>query len=325
MSRRRHGRHRSRRGGTLERRFSGLLCVNKPSGATSHDVVDFIRGLLRRVRVGHCGTLDPMATGVLPLMLGAGTRLAEYVGQGVKGYEADILLDRTTDTGDITGQVTREFHPRDGAPPSLDAVRRRAGELTGEILQRPHRVSAVRVGGKRLYEMAREGAPVEAKPRPVQVHELCVQEYQYPRLTIRVLCGGGTYVRQLAEDLGEGLGLGGCLTRLVRTRVGGLTLRDAWTPFEIAGRDIQNEFLKMVIPLVDLFPEMAVVRVDEEGARRVGHGAALPPEEGEALPREAKPVSGLSAKVKIVGPAGQLLAIYSRGPTGHLEAEKVLA
>lgn len=215
----------------------GIFALAKERGPTSHDLVDFVRKLLPRgARVGHGGTLDPFAEGVLPICVGGATRLADRVGEGSKVYLAELRLDATTATGDLDGEVVaRHARPADFETAGIEAA---AAELTGEIMQVPPAYSAVRVGGKRAYELARAGEAPELAARPVTIHRIELLEVGWPRVRFRVECGRGTYVRVLGEDLGKAVGAGGHLTRLVRERVGPLVLAEASTPFQVVAAGV---------------------------------------------------------------------------------------
>lgn len=205
----------------------GILSIDKPPGITSHDVVNRLRRRLSTRRIGHTGTLDPMATGVLVCCVGAATRLAEYIGAGDKVYEAEIALGMTTSTLDVTGE---QRTCADASGLEFSDIERALASLTGDLAQIPPMHAAVRVGGVRLYELARRGETVERSARAVTIHELTLRSYRPGRqalIEVTVRCSAGTYIRSLADDLGERLGVGGCLAALRRTRVGAFRLADA--------------------------------------------------------------------------------------------------
>jgi tRNA pseudouridine55 synthase len=204
--------------------LSGILNVNKPPDWTSFDVVRFVRGHSRQKRVGHAGTLDPAATGVLPVLIGQATRLTEYLVDTTKEYVAEIELGLATDTYDAEGEVVARH---DASSVSEAAVREALQAFQGEIMQAPPVYSAIKRQGVPLYKRARRGEDVRAEPRPVRLEELDIISYAAPVLRIRIVCGKGFYVRSLAHDLGAALGVGGTLTGLVRSRVGAFRLEDA--------------------------------------------------------------------------------------------------
>ncbi|HYB88633.1 MAG TPA: tRNA pseudouridine(55) synthase TruB [Streptosporangiaceae bacterium] len=270
---------------------SGLVIVDKPSGLTSHDVVARIRRLAGTRRVGHAGTLDPMATGVLVIGVGKATRLLGHLALTDKEYLATIRLGQATDTGDAEGTVVS------AAPAgelTLAQVRTAAAALTGEIQQVPPAVSAIKVGGRRAYQLAREGAPPVLAARPVTVHEFTVSD---PRpagglldVTAAVRCSSGTYVRALARDLGESLGVGGHLTMLRRTRVGPYRLSAARGLDELAAGF-------SVIPLAEAAAAAFPVRpLTGAEAQALSHGASLD-------------ATGTAGPVAALAPDGSLVAL----------------
>lgn len=214
----------------------GFLNVHKPEGWTSFDVVNFVRRLTRVKRAGHGGTLDPAATGVLPVAVGRATRLLEYLGDARKVYRATVVLGVETDTYDAEGRVVAVSEAGHVSRRDVEAVLPR---FTGEVLQTPPPYSAIKRGGKPLYEYARKGIAVEVEPRPVVIHRIDLVEFALPAFVLEVECGKGTYVRSLAHDLGQALGTGAHLRSLVRTRVGPFSLEEAVTPeaLRAAGRD----------------------------------------------------------------------------------------
>lgn len=270
----------------------GLVIVDKPAGWTSHDVVARIRRLAGTRRVGHAGTLDPMATGVLVVGVGRATRLLGHLAVGDKAYLATVRLGASTVTDDAEGEVTGGA---DATGLSRDAVVSAAAVLTGQLQQVPSAVSAVKVGGVRSYRRVRSGEHVELPARPVTVHRFDVGQVRLdpPFLDVdaEVECSSGTYVRALARDLGAALGVGGHLTALRRTRVGPYRIDTARTLDELA-----TEFV--VMPLSEAaaaaFPRLTV---DAGTARKVAHGAPLP-------------ATGLGpGPVAVFGPDGTLLSL----------------
>ena len=207
--------------------LNGVVVVDKPAGWTSMDVCAKLRGVFGEKRVGHAGTLDPMATGVLPVLVGRATRAVDFVAQGEKEYVAALRLGVETDTQDLTGAVLAQAPVPPEVRQGLEALLPR---FTGEIDQIPPMYSAVKVGGRKLYELARKGVEVERRPRRVTIHTLEILDQSGPEeFTLRVVCSKGTYVRTLCHDLGRALGCGGAMAALRRTRVGRLTLERAVT------------------------------------------------------------------------------------------------
>jgi tRNA pseudouridine55 synthase len=210
----------------------GILNISKEPGWTSHDVVAKVRRLLHQKRVGHAGTLDPAATGVLPVCVGQATRLVEYLGETGKAYRATITFGITTDSYDAKGQIISQKD----IPPHLDrnSIETILPEYTGDILQVPPMYSALKRDGKRLYELAREGTHLELEARPVRIDSLTIISWESPTLVLDIECGKGTYIRSLAYDLGCRLGPGAHLASLVRTRVGPFTIANAITLDQLA-------------------------------------------------------------------------------------------
>jgi tRNA pseudouridine55 synthase len=204
--------------------FFGLLNINKPAGETSRWVVDRVQRLVKPAKAGHAGTLDPLATGVLVVCVGQATRLIDYVQRMRKRYRADFLLGQTSPTEDVEGQLTELVNPPIPTRVELAAAARK---FVGEILQCPPIFSALKVGGRRAYDLARKGQVVELEPRPVTIYWLEVVEYEYPRLVLEIECSGGTYVRSLGRDLAESLGTGAVMSGLVRTAIGGFRVEGA--------------------------------------------------------------------------------------------------
>ncbi len=210
--------------------LDGIVLVDKPAGWTSHDVVARARGLFGQPRIGHTGTLDPFATGLLVLCLGRATRLAEYLSAHEKEYTGEAALGVETDTADAEGAVTRRSPVPELGPADLARV---AASFTGRVAQVPPAFSAVKVGGQRAYALARRGEAVELAPREVEVLELVLELAGRDRLRLRVRCGAGTYVRALARDIGRALGCGAHLSALRRTRAGAFRVEDAMTMEEL--------------------------------------------------------------------------------------------
>ena len=205
---------------------NGIIVIDKEQGWTSMDVCAKLRGIFREKRVGHAGTLDPMATGVLPVFLGRATRAVEFAGEGEKEYVAGLKLGLVTNTQDTSGE-TLEEQTVSFTVEELEAV---LPAFRGDIEQIPPMYSAIKINGKKLYELARKGREVERKPRPVTIHALTVEEQTAPdEFIIRVRCSKGTYIRTLCHDIGRALGCGGCMSSLRRTMAAGFTLEQAVT------------------------------------------------------------------------------------------------
>jgi tRNA pseudouridine55 synthase len=246
----------------------GLLIADKPTGWTSHDVVARVRRLAGTRRVGHAGTLDPMATGVLVLGVGKATRLLGHLALHDKAYDATIRLGTTTTTDDAEGDVIAEAEAK-ALVVDDTAIAVAMTAMTGDIEQVPSSVSAIKVDGVRAYKRAREGETVELKPRPVHVASFDVVERRGADLDVHVECSTGTYVRALARDLGAALGVGGHLTALRRTRVGGFRIDDAATLDDLE-RELQ--LIPLSVAVGDAFPR---IEVSQDNAERIAHGQRL--------------------------------------------------
>jgi tRNA pseudouridine55 synthase len=210
----------------VQNSFQGIVLLNKPAGITSHDVVGFVRRTFKMRRVGHAGTLDPMATGVLVILLGNSTKLFDKFVAFDKTYRATLRLGLKTTTADIEGKTLLE-RPYEGI--DEEAIKKVFQQFTGDIEQKPPMVSAVKHQGERLYKIARLGIEVERVARPVRIDELRILKCQLPDVEFLMSCSKGTYVRQLAEDVGEVLGCGACISQIERTKVGPFDINDAVT------------------------------------------------------------------------------------------------
>ncbi|MCR9120427.1 MAG: tRNA pseudouridine(55) synthase TruB [bacterium] len=232
--------------------ISGLLNVRKPAGMTSRDVVNRVLACLpgRKNKVGHAGTLDPLAEGVLVICVGKATRLMEYVQQQSKAYTAVFELGKQSDTEDADGEIELLVDP---PIPTHEQLLTAAAKWVGECLQRPPAYSALKVDGKRAHRLARAGAEVELAPRPIEVHSLQVAEYEYPFFKLHVECGKGTYVRSLGRDIAESLGSAVIMTNLVRTRIGDFQLDDC-VAFETLNRDSLSEHMLPLLSAVNHLP-----------------------------------------------------------------------
>ncbi len=307
--------HMSRRTAVAE----GVLVVNKEAGWTSHDVVAKVRGLLGGVKVGHAGTLDPAATGVLPVLVGRATRVAEYLVDWDKEYRAVLRLGETTDTQDATGKVLTQ------ADPSVvreEALREVVGRFRGPQRQVPPMYSAVKIGGRPLYKAARAGETVERADRPIIVHELDILAVDGRDVTLRVVCSKGTYIRTLCADIGQTLGVGGHLAALERRRVGPLSIEQALTVDQVADQVAIGTLHRHLVPLNQALDCLPAMTVTDEQARLVLHGGAVSPAGIERLPCSGGPVS-----IRLQDKDGRLLAIGIHGGTtaGIVKVQKVLA
>ncbi len=295
---------------------SGFLVVDKPPGWTSHDVVDAARRWIGTRRIGHLGTLDPLATGVLPLAVRNATKLVPFVEGGRKRYDARIALGAATDTLDADGRVTERF---EGPLPGEDAVRAALAGFEGEILQVPPMYSAVKRGGIPLHRLARRGAEVEREARPVTIFSLALRAYAPPTMEIDVECSAGTYIRVLAADLGLRLGCLGHVQALRRTASGPFHLGQA-QPGEALERAASDGRIADLLLDSALVLGLPVLRLEAGEARRVGHGGELRLAPG-AAGSDRRPGERLLA----LGGAGELLAVLEVGADRVLRPLRVLS
>jgi tRNA pseudouridine55 synthase len=278
--------------------LDGAIVVDKPEGWTSHDVVGKVRRIAKTKRVGHLGTLDPIATGVLPLVMGHATRLAQFYTRSDKIYESVVRFGWSTDTYDRAGEPTSE---------KMD-VRLDAGELEralekfrGEFMQTPPPVSAKKVAGRRAYEMARKSAVVELEPVQVHVYELTLVEVNGADARLRAHCAGGTYMRSIAHDLGRWLGCGAHLDELRRTASGEFEIEQARTIAQLESLAADGRLVDAIVPAAKMLPNFPSVFVDELTAAQIRHGRNFP-----ASPFRSQPAS---RHVKAVTREGELVAI----------------
>jgi tRNA pseudouridine55 synthase len=250
----------------------GVLNINKPGGMTSHDVVDAVRKILGVQRVGHTGTLDPQATGVLPLCVGRATRIAQYLTQADKEYVMTLRLGMTTDTLDATGKETGRVEEVRVRREDLLAILPR---FTGEIQQVPPIYSAKKYQGERLYKLARRGQAVERKPVAVRVHALELLEFSLPFVRLRATCSKGTYARSLCDDIGRVLGCGGHLHALTRTRSGRFTLEGVVTLPELESKTREGRLGEVLMSITEALAHLPAVRVAPEAGPVILNGGAV--------------------------------------------------
>ena len=255
---------------------NGIIIIDKPQGWTSMDVCAKLRGMFHEKRVGHAGTLDPMATGVLPVFIGRATRAVEFAAGSDKEYIAELKLGVVTNTQDTTGEVLEQ---RPVAAGREDVVRV-LSQFTGLIEQLPPMYSAIKINGKKLYELARKGKEVERKPRPVTIHALEILDQAPAQETdylIRVTCSKGTYVRTLCHDIGQALGCGGCMSSLQRVKAAGFTLADSVTLEAVQEAVDRGEGESLLLPVDCCFAGLPVLVLKTAGAeKKIRNGAALP-------------------------------------------------
>ena len=243
--------------------MNGIVIVDKPQGWTSQDVTARLRRVYATRRIGHGGTLDPMATGVLPVFVGRATRGVEFFEHAEKTYETVLLLGRTTDTQDVTGTVLAEKAVR-LSPADIENVLPR---FRGDILQVPPMYSALKVNGKKLYELARKGQEVERQPRPITVFELTNLGFDGTRLSLRVKCSKGTYIRTLCQDIGEALGCGGCMEALRRVRAGEYGIEDAVPLEKLLESETPEQYLRSLDTMFAHCPAVTLTANQEKRCR----------------------------------------------------------
>ena len=249
--------------------YNGILLLDKEPGFTSHDAVAKLRGILRFRRIGHAGTLDPMAQGLLVMLLGKATRVSEYASGAEKEYTADFILGVETDTQDTTGNVLAEA-PVDVTESQL---RQALSSFEGGYDQVPPMYSAIQKDGVRLYDLARKGKEVERKSRFIALPLLELLSFDPPRGKLRVRCSKGTYIRTLCHDLGQRLGCGGAMSALTRVQAGDFSLEDALTLGEVEQLVKEGTLQQHILPVDRLFASLPAVTLTEEGAKRARNGA----------------------------------------------------
>lgn len=252
---------------------NGIVNIYKEKGYTSHDVVAVLRKVVGQKKIGHTGTLDPDATGVLPVCLGRATKVCEFLTDHDKTYEVVLLLGKETDTQDISGQVLKETDP---GQLTEELVYSCIESFIGEYDQIPPMYSALKVNGKKLYELAREGKTIERKSRKVQIYGIRILEMNLPRVRMEVECSKGTYIRTLCHDIGQKLQVGGCMEALERTKVGRFCKEDAVTLDEVREKMEQGEASALFTPLDQIFSELPSVTVKDEKAWMAYNGNDIP-------------------------------------------------
>ena len=281
--------------------YHGVLNIYKEAGYTSHDVVAKLRGILHQKKIGHTGTLDPDAVGVLPVCLGRATKLCDLLTDETKTYEAVVRLGVETDTQDMSGQVIRER-------PVLVAeeeIRSCVKGFLGEQMQIPPMYSALKVNGKKLCELAREGKTVERRPRPVTFYEIEICGIELPRMTMRVTCSKGTYIRTLCHDIGARLGCGGAMEHLIRTRVGRFQIAGALTLSQVESLAGEEKVQEKIISVEEMFSDLPAVTVRPEADLLVHNGN----------PVAAGLISdGEGGRVRMYDSGGSFIGIYVRKP-----------
>ena len=285
--------------------MDGIINIYKEKGFTSHDVVAKMRGILHMKKIGHTGTLDPDATGVLPVCVGKGTRLCSLFEEHDKSYRAVLLLGRTTDTQDVTGATLKESE----VSVSEEEVRDVIASFVGDIMQVPPMYSALKVNGKKLYEYARAGITIEREARPITISEIVIEEIDLPRITMHVSCSKGTYIRTLCNDIGEKLGCGGCMESLLRTRVGAFNLSQAVTLTELEKLRDEDRLSEVLLTVEDAFPDSEKVRTLPSGDKPCHNGNPLRNADLSVKPR--------TETIRLYDSEGNFIGLYERNEKYH--------
>lgn len=294
--------------------MTGVLLIDKAEGMTSHDVVIQIRKLFSTRKVGHAGTLDPFATGLLILCLGKATKTLQYFVEHTKEYEAVMKLGQTTDSQDLTGSVLEQRPVPAFTATDLEAA---CSSFVGDILQTPPMFSARRVNGQRLYKLARAGKTVEREARPVTIDSLNITKIALPYAHFRVVCSKGTYIRTLANDLGEALGCGAHLSQLRRTRIGRFDVDEACSLEQLADISPGGEREQTLVPIDRALSCFPVLTLNEEDAVRLMNGVQLyDPQETSEQGAETDETEQI---FRVYNPAGEFLALAQRALVPHEE------
>lgn len=280
--------------------WNGILNVYKERGFTSHDVVAKLRGITGQKKIGHTGTLDPEAEGVLPVCLGKATKVCDVLTDQSKTYETVLLLGKRTDTQDMTGVCLEE---KDVSFLTEEMVGRAVESFLGDYMQVPPMYSALKVNGKKLYELARAGKTVERKPRKVRIYSLRIQKMELPRVWLEVECSKGTYIRTLCEDIGLSLGAGGCMEKLKRTRVGGFCIKDSMTLSSLQAYRDQGKLQECLLPVDRVFSSYPRLTVNAAQERFLYNGNRIPDDGNSGAVKDGQIVRAYDHK-------GNFIALY---------------
>lgn len=281
--------------------YNGIVNLYKPAGFTSHDAVAKLRGIFGQKKIGHTGTLDPDAEGVLPICLGKATKVCELLTDRSKTYQAVMLLGRSTDTQDSSGKTLSETEQL----PTEERVREAIGLFTGELLQVPPMYSALKVNGKKLYELAREGKTVERKARKIMIYELKIDKIDLPRVTMTISCSKGTYIRTLCNDIGEKLGCGACMEHLLRTRVGEFSVESCLRIEDLQKAKEEDKLADCLVSVDSLFSDYPAFSFLEKYSKYADNGNRL----ASHMLREEMKIDD-RAMVRIYNEKGLFYGIY---------------
>jgi tRNA pseudouridine55 synthase len=289
--------------------LSGILNVDKPSGPTSHEVVVAVRRLSRQRKVGHAGTLDPLATGVLLVCLGNATRVSEYLMDSTKGYRATIRLGISTTTHDAEGEITGRAEVR--------VTRQQVEHALLQFNQVPPMHSAIKHHGTKLYELARQGIAVDVPPRPVEFHRVQLIEWAPPVITVEIECGPGTYIRALARDLGEALGCGAHLAALCRTRSGRFKVDQAISLEQLEKAFANGQEGELIYPLDRALDHLPALFLDAQTARRLAFGQSIQVSQEPPDVLAAHKDRACACQARAYGPGRQFVALVVRNQDGQ--------
>jgi len=280
----------------------GVINIYKEKGYTSHDVVAKLRGIIGQKKIGHTGTLDPDATGVLPVCLGKATKLCDMLTDKNKTYETILLLGKVTDTQDISGTIISESST-DAL--TVEEVTKAVLSFVGDYMQVPPMYSALKVNGKKLYELAREGVVIDRNARPVTIFDIQIKDIDLPRVCMEVSCSKGTYIRTLCHDIGEKLGCGACMEALVRTKVSRFELKDSLTLSKVQEMKDAGRLEEILVPIDKMFSEYEAVTLKEEYLPLIYNGNVF-------LPKHLDKHTALEdgKKVRVYDNRNQFIAIY---------------
>ena len=292
--------------------INGVINIYKERGFTSHDVVAKLRGILKQKKIGHTGTLDPDAEGVLPVCLGKGTRLCDMLTDHSKVYEAVLLLGQSTDTQDVSGTVLQEA----SVEVSEEEVRKAIMSFVGPYDQIPPMYSALKVNGQKLCDLARAGKEVERKARPVEIYEIQIEEIYLPRVRMTVSCSKGTYIRTLCHDIGEKLKCHGCMESLLRTRVGQFQLKDSLTLAQVETYRDENRVSEIVMPVDQVFSDCPALKLTKEAAKLGYNGNPFSStqalaEDGQTVDKSLEISLNSGKWFRVYDPEGVFIGVYA--------------
>lgn len=282
--------------------INGIINVYKEKGYTSHDVVAKLRGILKQKKIGHTGTLDPDAQGVLPICLGKGTKICDLLTEKDKIYETEMLLGVVTDTQDTSGNIISQKEVK----VETDELKEVILSFLGEYQQIPPMYSAIKVNGKKLYELAREGKEIERKARKVMIHDIKITDIDYPYVRMLVKCSKGTYIRTLCHDIGEKLGCGGCMNQLTRTKVGRFEIQDAKLLNEIEELTQNNKISSVVTAIDEMFLDYPSFIVDSKFNKVLHNGNPI----YDFMFHSKQNLEDIATMIRIYNMEGKFIGIY---------------